>query len=119
MAIPDLTNPTKVEAKNAKQAISTSATAIISNSSGSNKTLRVVSLYVSNVDGTSAAGVTVDVYDGTTARHLCSTVTVPADATLSVITRDDVVYLMEGDSLRLTASASGDLEAVVSYEEVS
>lgn len=119
MSIPDLTNPTKVEAKNAKQAVTTSATAIVSNSSGSNKTLRVVSLYVSNVDGTNAASVTVSVYDGSVTRHICNTVSVPADSTLSVITREDVVYLMEGDELRLTASASGDLEAIVSYEEIS
>jgi hypothetical protein len=46
-------------------------------------------------------------------------VSVPADSTLSVITREDVVYLMEGDALRLTASNSGDLEAIVSYEEIS
>ena len=84
-----------------------------------NKTYRIVSLYVSNVDGSSAADVTVDVYDGTTARHICKTVSVPADATLSVIAKDEPVYLMEGDSLRLTAGTSGDLEAVVSYEEIS
>lgn len=119
MAIPDLVNPTKVEAKNAKQAVSTSATAIVSNSSSSNKTMRVISLYVSNVDGATAAEITVDVYDGTTASHLCKTVSVPADATLSVIGKDEPIYLMEGDSLRLTANASGDLEAVASYEEIS
>lgn len=119
MAIPDLCNPTKVEAKNAKMAVSTSATAIVSNSSGSNKTLRVVSLYVSNVDGINDASITVSVFDGSTTRHICNTVSVPADSTLTIITREDVVYLMEGDSLRLTASANNDLEAIVSYEEIS
>jgi hypothetical protein len=29
------------------------------------------------------------------------------------------LYLLEGDSLRLTASASGDLEAVCSFEEIT
>lgn len=119
MPIPDLCNPTKVEAKNAKLAVTTSATAIISNAAASNKTLRVVSLYVSNVDGIDAASLTVSVFDGTAARHICNTVSVPADSTLSVVTREDVVYLMEGDSLRLTASANNDLEAIVSYEEIS
>lgn len=119
MANPDLLNPTRVEGKNAKLAITTNATDIVSNAAASNKTLRVVSLYVSNVDGTNAANVTVSVYTGTTARHIASTIAVPSDSTISVITREDLVYLMEGDSLRLTASANGDLEAVVSYEEIS
>lgn len=119
MAIPDLCNPTKVEAKRAVQAVGTSATAIVSNSAASNKTFRVISLYVSNVDGTNNADLTVDVYDGTTARHICKTVVVPADSTLCVIGKDEPVYLMEGDSLRLTANATGDLEAIASYEEIS
>ena len=119
MPIPDLCNPTKVEAKNAKLAITTSAQTIISNAASSGKTLRVVSLYVSNVNGEDAGSVTVSIYDGNVTRHICNTVSVPADSTLSVITREDVVYLMEGDALRLTASNNGDLETIVSYEEIS
>lgn len=119
MALPNLNRPASVLGKNATQAVSTSATAIISNSAASNKSLRIVSLYVSNVDGTDSASVTVDVYDGSIARRICNTVAVPADSTVSVITREDVVYLMEGDSLRLTASNDGDLEAIASYEEIS
>lgn len=119
MPLPNLNKPTKVEGKNAKGAVSTSAGAIVSNAAASGKTIRVVSLYVSNVDGINDASVTVDVFDGTTARHICKTVAVPADATLTVITRDDLVYLGEGDSLRVSASASNDLEYVVSYEEIS
>lgn len=119
MPLPNLNKPSRVEGKNAKQAVTTSATAIVSNSAASGKTIRVVSLYVANVDGVNDASVTVDVYDGTTARYIAKTVAVPADATLTVITRDDLLYLGEGDSLRLTASASNDLEAIVSYEEIS
>lgn len=118
MALPNLNSPTKVEGKNAVQAVGTSATAIVTNSAASGKTYRIVGLWVANIDGSSAADLTVDVYDGTTARHLAKTVSVPADATLEVI-GPRPLYLLEGDSLRLTASASGDLEAVCSYEEIS
>lgn len=119
MAAPNLNKPTKVEGKRASLALTGSAQAIASNATNSGKTLRIVSLYVANVDGTEAASVTVDVYDGTTARYIAKTVAVPADATLTVITREDLLYLTEGDSLRLAASASSALEAVVSYEEIS
>lgn len=118
MALPNLNAPTKVEGKNAVQAVGTSATAIVSNSSASGKSYRIVGLWVANVDGSSACDLTVDVYDGATARKMASTVSVPADATLEVIGQRPL-YLAEGDSLRLTASASGDLEAVCSYEEIS
>ena len=119
MAAPNLHRPASVTAKNAKAAVTTSSTALVSNPAASGKVLRVTSLYISNIDGTNSAAVTVDVFDGTTARHLAKTVAVPADATLTVITREDAVYLTEGDSLRLSASAANDLEAVVSYEEIA
>lgn len=119
MALPNLNRPTKVEGKNATLAVTDSATAIVSNATSSGKTVRVTSLYVANVDGVNDASVTVDVYDGTTARYLAKTVAVPADSTLTVITRDDLLYLNEGDSLRLSASANNDLESIVSYEEIS
>ncbi len=116
--MPNLASPTFVEGKNAKMAVTTSATALVANSTGSEKTIRVVSLYIANVDGVNAASVTVDIYDGTAARCLVKTVAVPADSTLTVIGRDDSIYLEEGDSLRLTASAANDLEAIASYEEI-
>jgi hypothetical protein len=119
MAAPNLNRPSSVVGKNATLALTTDAADIVSNAASSNKTIRVVSLYVSNVDGTDSASVTVSVYNGSAARHICNTVAVPGDSTISVITREDLVYLNEGDSLRLTASASGDLEAVCSYEEIA
>jgi hypothetical protein len=36
-----------------------------------------------------------------------------------VITKDTSIYLEEGDSVRLTASANGDLTGICSYEEIS
>ncbi len=85
--------------------------------SNSNKVLKVNALYVSNVDGTNNADLNVDIYRSSTAYHIAKTVNVPADATLDVISKS--IYLEEGDSLRLTANANSDLEAVCSYEEIS
>ena len=85
--------------------------------SNSNKVLKVNALYVSNVDGVNNADLNVDIYRSSTAYHIAKTVNVPADATLDVISKS--IYLEEGDSLRLTASANSDLEAVCSYEEIS
>jgi hypothetical protein len=117
MANPNLLSLTTVSGKTAVQAVTTSATAIVTNSAASGKLIRVKALYVSNVDGTNTATVNADVYRSTTAYHLAKTITIPADATLDIITKD--VYLEEGDSLRLTASDSSDLEAICSYEEIS
>ena len=119
MAAPNIASPTSVIGKTATQAIGTSATAIVTNAAASGKALRVTALYIANVDGSANCDVTVDHYRGTTATRLASTVVIPADASVLVIGRDGPVWLEEGDTLRLTASAAGDLEAVCSYDEVA
>jgi hypothetical protein len=78
---------------------------------------------VSNVDGTSAADITIAVYSeddiGGTATELVSTVSVPADASLVVIDKNTSLYLEEDMSIGATAGTANDLKVVVSYEEIS
>jgi hypothetical protein len=84
---------------------------------------KVNSLIVSNVDGTSAAEITIGLYSeddiGGTATQICSTVSVPADASLVVIDKTTAIYLEEDRSIGATASAANDLKVVCSYEEIS
>lgn len=117
MAAPNLASVSTITAKTAVQAIGTSPSAIVSNSASSGKAFKINALYVSNIDGTNNADVNVDVYRSSTAYHIAKTIVVPADSTLDVLSKS--VYLEEGDSLRLTAGAASDLEAVCSYEELS
>jgi hypothetical protein len=119
MANPNIVNVTDIRGKTAVQAVTTSATAIVENTAGSNKVFKINSLTVANIDGVNSADVTVDHLRGGTARRIAFTIAVPADSTLVVISKDTSIYLEEGDSLRCTASANGDLEAVCSYEEIS
>jgi hypothetical protein len=117
MAAPNIVNVTTITGKTAVQAVGTSATAIVTNSSSSGKVFKINALYVSNVDGTNNAEVNVDLFRSSTAYHIAKTVVVPADASLDVLSKP--IYLEEGDSLRLTANATSDIEAVCSYEEIS
>lgn len=117
MAAPNIVNVSTIIGKTAVQAVGTSATAIVTNSAASNKVFKVNALYISNVDGVNNAEITVDLFRSSTAFRIANTVSVPADSSLDVLSK--AIYLEEGDSLRLTANAAGDLEAVCSYEEIS
>jgi hypothetical protein len=117
MAAPNIVKVATITGKTAVQAVGTSATAIVTNSGGSNKVFKVNALYVANVDGAAAADITVDLFRSSTAYRIASTISVPADATLDIMSK--AIYLEEGDALRCTASAAGDLVAVCSYEEIS
>ena len=124
MANPNIVNVTDIRGKTAVVDLSTTnATAVVSNAASSGKVFKINSLYVSNVDGSSAADITISIYSeddiGGTATEIVSTVTVPADATLVVISKDTAIYLEEDKSIGATASAASDLKVVCSYEEIS
>lgn len=117
MAAPNIVNVSTITGKTAVLAVTTSATAIVTNSVASNKVLKINALYVANIDGTNAATVNVDIFRSSVATRLAQVISVPAGSTLDVISKS--IYLEEGDSLRLTASANSRLEAVCSYEDIS
>lgn len=117
MAAPNIVNVGTIVGKTAVLAVTTSATAIVTNSAASNKVFKVNALYISNIDGVNAADVNVDIFRSSVAYRIAQTISVPADATLDIISKS--IYLEEGDALRITASANSDLEAVCSYEEIS
>lgn len=119
MANPNIVGVTTIYGKTAVQSVTTTATAIVTNTAGSGTVLKINSLAVSNIDGSVAADITVDLYRSSTSYMIASTVTVPADSTMIVISKDNCIYLEEGDSLRCLASANGDLQAICSYEIIS
>jgi len=119
MAAPNIVNVATINGKTAVANVSTVAADIVTNSAASGKVFKINSLVVSNIDGTSAADITASLYRSSFEYKLAHTITVPADAALVVISKDTSIYLEEGDSIRVTASASGDLHAVCSYEEIS
>ena len=120
MAAPNLVNVTTIFGKTTGAALdTTTTTSLLANSASSGKVYKVNSIIVANVDGTSAADVTVSFYNGSTDFHLAKTVTVPADSTLIVLGKDSPIYLEENHSIRGGASANSDLEIVISYEDLT
>jgi hypothetical protein len=119
MAAPNLKNPTAIIGRTARYAVTTSLAAALSNAAASGKALKINSIFCANVDGGVAADISVSIYNGTTDFHLAKTITVPADATQIISTKETYFYLEEGDSIRAQASAAGDLELIIGYEEIS
>lgn len=120
MAAPNIVNTATMTLEVAGGALTTAAATIVNNAISSNKVVKIVSLYVSNIDGTNSADVTINFYTqddiGGTAYAIASTVAVAADSTLVVIDENSPVYLEEDNSLGGLASANNDLEYVVSYQ---
>ena len=118
MAEPNIVNVTSIIGKTAVLDATTVATAIVTNSAASNKVFKINSIIAANVDGTNAADITIDLFRSSVAYPIASTITVPADAILVVLSKETAIYLEEGDAIRCTASANGDIEVICSYEEI-
>lgn len=114
MVAPNVVSVTSILGKTDVQSVGTSATAITT--CATDKVYKINSLVVANIDGVNAADITVDLFRSSVAYRIASTITIPADTTLVVISKDMGIYLEEADSIRCTASAAGDLQALCSYE---
>jgi hypothetical protein len=124
MANPNIVNVTDIRGKTVVADLTTTnSTLVVENVAASGKVFKINSLIVSNVDGTNAADITVNLFSedniGGTGTQIVSTVTVPADASLVVIDKTTSIYLEEDRSIGATASTANDLKVVCSFEEIS
>jgi hypothetical protein len=127
MANPNIVNVSAIYGNTSSFLISSTAnpfaTALINNPASSGKIFKINSIVVANVDGTSAADITINLFSqddlGGTGTALASTVSVPADSTLIVTDKSTGFYLLEDKSIGATASAANDLVVTCSWEELN
>jgi hypothetical protein len=118
MANPNIVNVTSILGKTVVGAITTSPAAVVSNTAGSNTILKINTAMFSNAAAT-AATVTAYITSGAASADLVYQVSVPIGATLIAISKDNPVYLEEGQVFTILASANSILEYVISYEQIS
>ena len=109
----------KMALKTALQNLGTSLSEIVANPAESGVVLKVSSLFVSNHLAEDETLVDIEVSRGGSNFSILKSGIIPAGKTLSVFISKDVgIYLEEGDSLKLKASAADSLDAVCSYSEI-
>jgi hypothetical protein len=124
MAAPNLLSPTSINGKTTAKNLSVTTEELwFANSASSGRAYRIASLYAVNVDGTNAVDCTIRLYDnatsGGTAYPLVYTVSIPAGATVTVVTADAFIYMEENTRLTVQASATNSLTVVCSYEDIT
>jgi hypothetical protein len=134
MAAPNIVNVATITGSIAYQSLTnTNDNSLISNAAASGKVLKVNNIFVSNVNGVSAATVTLSyrsaanaVTDGTlatassgTAYRIAYQISVPANTTLMLLDKAGALYLPENSSLSIQAGTASYLEVTASYEQIS
>ena len=117
MAIPNIVNVATIYARNTTALLDgTSRTEALDVPTHS--AAKINTILIANVDGTNAADITIEVSvdNGSNFVAIASTISVPADATLSFL--ENPIWLDETDLLYFTASAANDLTYFVSYDEL-
>lgn len=122
MANPNMLNVSSIKGENAFLSLNTTLpTLIVSNAADSGKIYKINSIIVSNVDGETAANITISLHDaenlGGTTFPIAYTISVPADASLIVVDKSTAFYLKENQSLSAAAGTEDDLVVVSSWEE--
>lgn len=123
MANPNMLNVSSIKGENAFLSLNTTLpTLIVSNAADSGKIYKINSIIVSNVDGETAANITISLHDaenlGGTTFPIAYTISVPADASLIVVDKSTAFYLKENQSLSAAAGTEDDLVVVSSWEEI-
>lgn len=124
MAAPNIVNVSAIYGKVVTADLtSTSAISVLSNAASSGKVFKLDSLVVANTDTANAVNITINHYSaaalGGTATALASTVSIPANSTLVVISKLNMIYLEENMSIGAVAGTSSKLKVVCSYEDIS
>ena len=124
MANPNIVNVSSIYGKTVVDAdIQTGSPVLLGAACPADKILKINTLVIANIDGSNDADISVYLTGDTTnliadAHYIAKTISVPADTTLVVISKDTSIYLLEGDYIAVESSATGDLSAVMSYEEL-
>lgn len=120
MTAPNLKNPNTITGITSSVGIGTTAfVGVLTNTSGSNKVYKINSIFAANINGTSAVDISISILRDGNDRYLARTVSVPADATQVISTKETYFYLEENVGIRAQASLANGIDVTVSYEEIS
>ena len=118
MAAPNLITITTVIGRTRADWCTTTLSSILSNDLNTSELLRINSIFISNV-GLAEAGVKLDFLRAGQSFYITLNNIVPVGTSTVLMAKETGIYLEEGDSLRISASANNTLQYVISYEVIS
>ena len=121
MAAPNLVNTTSIIGKTVAYGVTASlATTGVENATTSNKLVRLSTIIAANKSaGTVALSVTH--FRASTHRYIVSTIPVPANASIVILSKVDGggINMEEGDAIYALASTVSAIDLLISYEEIA
>jgi hypothetical protein len=127
MAAPNIVAVSTIRGKSNVANLTTTSSSVIVNPVNSGQVFKINTIMISNVDGTNAGNVSIELFKfgaqntstgtGNSTYALANVMTVPAKSSLDILSKS--LYLEEGDHLKAKSDANNRLHLITSFEEIS
>ena len=118
MANPNIVNVTAIYGNTVVQSVGTTMATVVQNSAASGQIYKVNTLSVTNAN-TVATSVTLELNQAGTNTAIAKTINVPPSSMIVLLAKDTGIYLLENNSLQLSAGIAGSITAICSFEQLS
>lgn len=120
MANPNIVNVSYIYGNTSTLAVSTTTANIVQNPVSSSTLYKINSLMVTNINTfSSAVGVTVQLNQAGSNTTIAQSMVVPGNSSLVILGKDTPIYLLENNSIQMSAASNNSLSAFISYEQIS
>jgi len=117
MAAPNLSRPSGIYGHTVAMTCGVNDQEVIANSAGSNKILKINVIRLASI-AESNTYASAKITKGATSVYLIKDALVLPRSSFVVLDKNEYLYLEEGDSLWIKASASTSIDAMIHYEEI-
>ena len=119
MAAPNLKSLTTVTAKMVTYSCTSSLSSVLANGAASGKVYKINNIRAANIDATSTFSVDATIYRSSTHTYLANAIAVPVNSALIIVSKEEYLYLEEGDAIYAKGSTAAKIDLTISYEEIS
>lgn len=115
----NLANTVTITAKTALANVTTVSANVLTNAAASNTIFKINNISLTNYTTNPQTSNVIINRNGTGTFFVVGTVAVPSYSLLTVVSKDTSIYLEEGDTLQINASANSSIHLSVGYELLS
>ena len=118
MANPNIVNVTTIYGNTSYLSVNTVTQNVVSNPASSSSVYKINSLLVSNYS-TNNYTVTSQINNSGSNTYIINSAVVPANSTLTLIGKDNQIYLLENVAIQMVSNFATALNAICSFEQIS
>jgi hypothetical protein len=114
----NLANTVTITAKTALVNVTTVSANVLSNATSSEQIYKINTVMFNNYGGATTTA-TLIINRSTGNFYVANNISIPSNSILTVIAKDNAIYLEEGDTLQASVSANSAMHLIAGYELLS